>query len=1003
MDIIKYYIPIIDDCLCNINKSSDELTIMSKQKFFDTCIPLFNMETFNAFIIFKDTDDHMISINTPNSFVVKNKCLKESDSKGYIIDFKPSISNFNCKGVDIQRKDFFKSICFDEKDPNFKLDNTIRDVNNFLISNINYELDFEGKLIPFYYFFLNSYDIFNLFISNSYTLANNYFKIERELKRFVSISDNINIFNLSIFTYKYIDILNLFHDVFQWKQTLQYGSNKEKFKKTNDKRDELIDRLDKIFQPIQEFVIAIWNLYKFKKFIASMGAYDINAEYCKTKSSRDECDKEEKCSWKLDKNICVNKISDTLRDRYLKSPIGECEFLCESKIDENLVKNFWDSEEYKNSPFSRPGKGPKAYSFKDMLWEMASEILTLSDVLVDLSYSVNIPEYKYIFLIQMLSFRLLKKKFLTGNWGFLYNKYLSMLEKHRLHKEKYNLDPEMFINSKFPVIYEFNNVQFMGKTYGNCMENTILQFFKLLFWNIEDRNIDIQLVNSIVRSQYKKQMKEFLEHIDKEREQEYLKRWVKFISYDVNRDKSYFNIEYKFVNEGKDEQDLPIPIEINSTFDNLYIALIKVLNIEVDESQHKEDIINDFLSNNDLFIKNIIIENESNKDIVKVYTSTKEYVMELIYDTHAYFIEAEDNDTKYIVPYHFSDYSISMWENLQNEIKPEFYKNFFQYALLKIMFTQGRDNGNLFTNYKNINEEIVSSIYFKLFENPRRIYASNTIYKNDILFEYIYKCIPQIIYDKNFIKRSKTSIQFWTMIGNDNKALIWFTDKNLWSYIIDNIYINDFWSKVSNNKSILDIFTKQNLWDKIISVGFRCPKEEFWTQVATHKDILNIFTLQNLWEQIIYNVKSEKFWKQISEHSDIVNEFTKQNLWKKLLNIDIESKKDLWIRAGKQHDILDNFTQQNLWRDIIIAVNIEEFWYEVSNNPNIINEFTRKKLWSELITHKSKITKFWDHVSDNNIVIDYFIKSGLDYNKIESFKFKRLIEQRKFKPFISII
>ena len=99
-----------------------------------------------------------------------------------------------------------------------------------MYSNLT-ELNGVIKLIPFYYFLLNPNNVINIFI-NYYKVTPKVFKdifrIHKDGNKFIGMSYFFNIFNLSLFTYKYFDLLRIFSEYFLLKDNSKFTSERLK-------------------------------------------------------------------------------------------------------------------------------------------------------------------------------------------------------------------------------------------------------------------------------------------------------------------------------------------------------------------------------------------------------------------------------------------------------------------------------------------------------------------------------------------------------------------------------------------------------------------------------------------------------------------------------------------------------------------------------------------------------------------------------------------------------
>ena len=1016
--------PIIDDCVCGDK---------TYQQFFQECIPFFNMETYRDFILYEHKQDSkFVSINSPNGFVVDNKCIEESGCKGYILDFEKTeltsmrfseISESKVK-MDITATQFFNEL---QHMINFDMNITYTEPDkpksmiNFDMKNNQPDDDQKGILteknitIPYYYFYIKPDTIFELFILAGSPNANEIFVLDRS-NRFITMSDDFNIFNISLFTYKYFDIIAIFDFYFNVTGNKISSDIKEFYKI----RDRLKIELGKIF-PNENFVVSMMNLYKFRKFITGMGSYSKYTEFCKYRKYKDTCMSEsEKCKWIEEVKKC--KPIYNLKDKFYESHVDEKIYNCkneEKKDNKNFWKsNFWKSNYFKKSDYKdKEDKALHNYTYENFLTEMVNDIVKIGDNLIKISNLIQIPQYKYIFLISIFSFRL-TKKFLAGSWGFIYSIYLEFLKSRKQPNPAYEHLESVFNKSDLPLIYEYSKVNFMGQEYGNCMENTILQFIKLLFWDTKERNYNIKLIDSIVRDKYQLEIYNYLKNIDKEKENAYVEKWVKFISYTIVNDNDYPNIKYNFLREkqGKDKTGTNVDIELNPIFDNMYMSLIKIFNIEIEEEKNTEDkvrVINTFLEKNNTFIKEIEVKTEEKNssqgpyivDIVKVKTQIKEYIVELLNGMHAYFKESVKHNSYYIIVNNFEEKQKLIWDNLENgKIKPQFYDNILQYIMLKYFFGKGQIKASelkiydkykelYFTKYKfndlgiwnNNLRKLTEEEYKKLCVDIKERHENGKIILSTVaVFKYIYNRIPNkedtiidmiYLYTTNVPDRDPIFLQrLYNGIIGEIKKLEKDKQKQIWKRIIEKertepVQFYNFFRITSTHKDILEYFNENKLWEPIMNTNI-IESKTFMQLIAKNDNVIQYFTDHNIWETIIDKISIGEFWEQIAKNEKILEYFPERNIWERI--IDKIRINEFWEQIAIRDTVLDYFTNRKLWETIIDKIRTIEFWRQIATKENILEYFPERNIWERIIDRISLSYGFWEQIAIRDTVLDYF-------------------------------
>ena len=71
-----------------------------------------------------------------------------------------------------------------------------------------------------------------------------------------------------------------------------------------------------------------------------------------------------------------------------------------------------------------------------------------------------------------------------------------------------------------PILYENSSVTYKNVPYGNCMESTILQFLKVLFFNPEKNDYDKELIKKIIKESEYIIISNIFDNIEKEKTKE---------------------------------------------------------------------------------------------------------------------------------------------------------------------------------------------------------------------------------------------------------------------------------------------------------------------------------------------------------------------------------------------------------------------------------------------------------------------------------------------------
>jgi hypothetical protein len=725
-----------------------------------------------------------------------------------------------------------------------QINNTID--NDQIFDKINFpknkKIDIARYEVPLYYLYINNDDIFNIFISSKNKSLDDIFRIDKISSKFVGMSLTFNIFNLSLFTYTFFDILEIFFNYFKIKDDINKTTDEKiKRKRENEFRKYEMDirtSLDNIFADKKEYIESMSDLALHKK------------------------------------NITTNPKS---------YPTNE-------KIDCEIEKKITNSK-----------------SYDSIIQGFAASIKNLAELLYDFSKDICYEEYKYIFLMSILSYRL-KNKLIVGGWGFSIKKTLEQIN-DRIIPDKIVKNTEVFDINYFPPIYEYLITNYKGKSYGNCMENTILQFFKVLFWDKNAKNYDLSKINNIIKKQYTENFKWFFENIKYERDSVFIDNWTEFIMFDKIKPK------YNFISGD---------VEIDASFSNLFLACYELCNngnnIEnwVDiQNDDKVDFLQKIIKKINLSVKNISVESFEKEDIVSLITDNKIFNIMLSHGRHAFFNDAviDSRNDSYIILNNISS-NADIFNTLLLEKQVAFDKELEQYILLRIMFSPDAENmtqRKFFNYYHEKNPDFINKILETIYSDYRKEFCDkyNEILINksflkkieyDIwLFSALYIRSEEYwinitkrdnilnswngMYDKNgtsiwFVMRFVKSIEFWKELAKKDNILNYWKNIDrdtmwpLWRTMIESLIPNVFWEEIAKKDNILDSWKyikdhdNNTIWYYAI---MHIRSEEFWKEISKKDNILDSWKdLKNngyntIWEIAIRYLKSEEFWKEIAK------------------------------------------------------------------------------------------------------------------------------------------
>ena len=109
----------------------------------------------------------------------------------------------------------------------------------------------------------------------------------------------------------------------------------------------------------------------------------------------------------------------------------------------------------------------------------------------------NFKDFPLIFLMSIINFRL-KKRYLNGTWGFSYKNLYEIIRKNINKKieneDEYNI--KKLYNNSYPILFEYKTILYKEYKFSNCIENTILQFLKIILYNYDKNIYNLDLIEN---------------------------------------------------------------------------------------------------------------------------------------------------------------------------------------------------------------------------------------------------------------------------------------------------------------------------------------------------------------------------------------------------------------------------------------------------------------------------------------------------------------------------
>ncbi len=710
----------------------------------------------------------------------------------------------------------------------------------------------------------------------------NIFKLD-DNNNFLSISFKFNILNISLLCEKYFEIIKLITD------------------------NSFID-LNTIKQIFNNFnllgIYYLINKYKYKIENTNIDSQILNNQF-------------------KNNSQIINNISN----QKLRQSDDEYNLLINVEKNMNNLENI----EKKNTIYNN----------------LVAELLIIKTVLE----SIDIPYFTEAFFMAILSYKF-KNNLLNNTWGFNTNYIYSYINnnnkrlikssiKNKIVYEKYL---NLFLDTKL-IIYEYVKVYYKYIKYGNCMENTILQFLKVIFWDNDNNVYNFELINKIIKPDILDKINYFFININYERSEQYTLNWVEFIT-ELPTNYSY---NYDLINVVQQ-------IELNSTLNNLIIALRILTNYE-----------NEFIDDNILFM---------------------EYIIKNINETYSININTEQQNIDIIELDLYKLYTITLNHNIHarfNKINANNYFNNYENNSL--------DSFSYFINDKSTKQNIIyiSEIYGNLNAYMFYIFAENNIYYN-----YIINYIPSYeleILTNNLFNNYEILTDNLKIKLESNVLFIKLIPQNIFiNYIND--YTNTLWITIYNNRN------KFNINILIITYLTALEENKEILQTPQSQELYAIF-LKKKYTSSLFNDVTNQEWIQLIEnyHNDDVfcSTFMSDNLnILEYLNDEILSSCELqyyfWDIDEAYHNkilqekniIINDWETFFITHYIISDRYIDYFIKNSSFNFWEINEWKRFFILlrssndNKLIFFMNTISQYINPVNNINIIINEYIEDKYD-------------------------
>ena len=503
--------------------------------------------------------------------------------------------------------------------------------------------------------------------------------------------------------------------------------------------------------------------------------------------------------------------------------------------------------------------------------ELVNSIILIRTVLNQLNRLI--PDFDKLFLMSMLNYRL-KEGLINNTWPFNKNNILEYIVKNNKINSSLDISKlKPLYKIEKPIIYEYTTVNYKGEEYGNCMENTILQFLKILFYNPNKLNYDNDIIKQIIKPEYENLVIDLFKKIDfEEKTKKFDEEWVKFIT-ELPEKNNYILGNYNFLKDNK---------ELNPILGNLILSLRYLTKIEysTDDTFNDKTFLNLIINLiNTVEDYSIIIKNDITTDTVTINCYNK-YTMILEHKKHARFESAKIDD----------DNLSNILENITIN-----YKSLIEYLNTNSYLTYSDLSNYVFLSNLIIKNELFDSYLALLADGKKQKYL-NLIFSDSVIqkispdiFDLILNIIDVKYFEdfknwENILRYVKSDI-FWKNLMEKNlyknwELELWRHSRNIESYI--------FWQYVFN-KNLCNNWSN-SIWSIIFYFGNKYNfnilqaiiDTKYYTKWGT-----------GIWELAKEKVLSKEFWSNVNSSLIIPENYDVEMIIKQIINDNVYKIKNL--------------------------------------------------------------------------------------------------------------
>ena len=584
--------------------------------------------------------------------------------------------------------------------------------------------------------------------------------------------------------------------------------------------------------------------------------------------------------------------------------------------------------------------------------------------------SIYIPNYKMLFLMAIISYRN-TNNLINNTWGFLNKKYITDFIKNNtilLYDSTASTILKKYYKPELPILYEYDSVTYKNVNYGNCMENTIFQFLKVIFWNKEINNYDFNKIKEIINDNNYNFINNLFININNEKTLQFINTWVEFITELPNINNN--------IHGSYDFNQPELKIEINPSLNNLIIALkylIKWTN-NLDNNIFMIDLISKI--NKDYKVN---IKSENKIDKIELIFNEKKYIIKLNYALHASFEGIDDIYLLNLIkPDHLTN-PTTLIDYINNSSL--LFSSLNEY-IIYLFLSKKKDITTHFI--KTIDKNIISDIIDNYINFFRK--------KNSFMIYLIY--YYKIILEKEQITTIYNNIILNILNSNDKNKLLSSLDKNIIVEFSTEQIVVILQFPVINNPEFIQIFISKlieyemyktfdnNLWLEIIN--FQHTIKKFLKIIDD--SIISKWDL-SVWIGIFYyyhnrlnndnnlKIQIEKLIRN-KFNSKIANTIEISNLIKLIINIIPESEWSIIFINIKSLDppnifnyiieIIKNKKLYNMWKNTDTFNNYFVMINNISKKKHFkyanIDKLINISSYSEILTQSNPKNINWGHL-----------------------------------------